>query len=111
MASHSSSIPPVTDISKVYQWKKLTAVGGQPPKPRFGHTMTLVKNKLIVFGGGGSDGYHDGVMSFNIDTLRWQAIEPSGTVPPRRAHHSATVTISTGVSLFLYSISSLLQHQ
>jgi hypothetical protein len=66
------------------------------PTPRAYHTMVHHEGKLYVFGGGYKDqtavmSYYSDVHVFNIATIEWEAITISGSIPPVRWSHSATI--------------------
>jgi N-acetylneuraminic acid mutarotase len=66
--------------------------GGTKPSPRYGHTASVIGNRMYIFGGKGPDEklYND---IFFLDTLSWCWIELSSTTapPPPRFGHAETV--------------------
>eukprot|EP01004_Peranema_trichophorum_P007041 NODE_5835_length_962_cov_2.013111_g5251_i0.p1 GENE.NODE_5835_length_962_cov_2.013111_g5251_i0~~NODE_5835_length_962_cov_2.013111_g5251_i0.p1 ORF type:complete len:316 (-),score=53.93 NODE_5835_length_962_cov_2.013111_g5251_i0:15-932(-) len=61
-----------------------------------GHSMAVYKREIIVFGGVieyvGNRQTSSQLLSYNVDTKEWKALEPNGDYkPPARHQHSATV--------------------
>eukprot|EP00946_MAST-07B_sp_MAST-7B-sp1_P001405 g1405.t1 len=81
-------------------WEKVKPSGSSAPGPngRSGHTMTIVGEKLYVFGGcglGDSAGHLAGTTSsmymFDTATSRWAKVNPKSSERPQaRWHHTAT---------------------
>ena len=65
------------------------ATGGEPPIPREGHTASVVRNQMVVFGGAGLDceersiNLHD-LHVLDTDTMLWSQPECSGSLPQER---------------------------
>lgn len=63
------------------------------PPPRAGHSATLLKNMIYIFGGYGGLGYSrrdlDDLHALNIHTMQWTKIVVKGTTPDRRSGHQA----------------------
>mmetsp|Transcript_6251 Transcript_6251/g.10842 ORF Transcript_6251/g.10842 Transcript_6251/m.10842 type:complete len:206 (-) Transcript_6251:32-649(-) len=73
-----------------FEWERINPVGVLP-KPRYGHTCTLVSGYLIVVGGRNDEQFHsEGVIhlseivAFNIQACRWENIKLHGTPPEGR---------------------------
>ena len=72
------------------------ATGGEPPIPREGHTASVVRNQMVVFGGAGLDceersiNLHD-LHVLDTDTMLWSQPECSGSLPQERRYHSSCV--------------------
>ncbi|XP_066294007.1 rab9 effector protein with kelch motifs-like [Branchiostoma lanceolatum] len=64
---------------------------GKPPKPRHGHVMVAVGNKLYVHGGMSGVTFYDDLYVLNMDTKKWKRLKPKGPVPSARAAHTAVV--------------------
>ncbi|XP_078606510.1 uncharacterized protein LOC144879132 [Branchiostoma floridae x Branchiostoma japonicum] len=64
---------------------------GKPPKPRHGHVMVAVGNKLYVHGGMSGVTFYDDLYVLNMDTKKWKRLKPKGLVPTARAAHTAVV--------------------
>ena len=74
-----------------WQWTMLTikpSVEGAPSR-REGHTATVFRNYLVIFGGLGPSGLLNDVSAFNLDTMEWAPPPTSGLPPIRRHRHSA----------------------
>lgn len=84
---------------------ELLDVGGEIPKPRFGHTITLVsKTKVILFGGAvdnsGKYSMTNEIFLFNINKSCWFHLGAQGEAPTPRAAHAAAAVDS--MQLLLY---------
>lgn len=72
---------------------------GDVPDPRDGHTMTLVGNKLMVFGGWNGRDYFSDVSSLDPKGGVWQRLNVSGIQPTGRKGH--TTTLVNGTKLYV----------
>jgi hypothetical protein len=84
-------------------WSNVTS-GAGGPSPRFGHAMAYdaVRRVVVLFGGtNGSTNFND-VWEWNGDTLHWQQIFPSGSLPAGRAYAALSWFDPTtpGVAMF-----------
>eukprot|EP00164_Ancoracysta_twista_P001113 GFYU01001461.1.p1 GENE.GFYU01001461.1~~GFYU01001461.1.p1 ORF type:complete len:398 (-),score=92.02 GFYU01001461.1:174-1367(-) len=81
----------VLDLEQ-WTWYNHKARGSIPP-PRYGHTMTLIGNKLLLLFGRGEGGkkYSRTVHFLDPFTLTWYETNITGHVPPGRFNHSATL--------------------
>ncbi|KAG8508167.1 Kelch domain-containing protein 4 [Galemys pyrenaicus] len=74
------------------------------PSGRSGHRMVAWKRQLIVFGGFHESTrdyvYYNDVHTFNLDTLRWSKLAPTGTGPTPRSGSQVTVTPQGGVLIY-----------
>jgi hypothetical protein len=71
------------------KWNK-PEVGGIIPTRRYGHTATVVNNKIYIFGG--YDEKHNRlneVYVFDPETMAWKKVTTNGTPPSERYFHSA----------------------
>lgn len=63
------------------------------PCPRGGHTATLIRNRMYVFGGYGGYGYArrdlDDLQVLDLTTWQWLRVTPKGVPPERRSGHQA----------------------
>ena len=86
------------------QWTKveLGAKGDAPPSPRSGHTITVVGDRAVVFGGCGITPTINGVAGepaiFNetyflklAEPMTWELVDVMGDVPSPRWRHTATL--------------------
>ncbi|EDV22699.1 uncharacterized protein TRIADDRAFT_58524 [Trichoplax adhaerens] len=66
-------------------------VNGNAPLSRQGHTVAVVGNQILIYGGMTNDGFLDDMHMFDIETNTWSQIQPSGDIPPERAAHAVAV--------------------
>ena len=80
-------------------WTELSCIGYHPV-PREGHSATIVKDVMYIFGGRGTDGKDLGDLAgFNIPKRRWFAFQSMGPAPSGRSGQ----TMSTaGESVFVF---------
>jgi dynein heavy chain len=79
-------------------WEKIKPVSGAPPAARSGHTMTMVGEKLYIFGGcglGQGVGHLAGTTGdmyvFDTGSQKWASVTPKSSEKPQaRWHHTAT---------------------
>eukprot|EP00921_Rhytidocystis_pertsovi_P016051 GHVQ01025372.1.p1 GENE.GHVQ01025372.1~~GHVQ01025372.1.p1 ORF type:complete len:517 (-),score=73.49 GHVQ01025372.1:546-2096(-) len=87
-------LPPT--MPKRWQWAR-PQVEGNSPCARGGHTATLVKNRIFVFGGHHYDGKETGFRYFNdlfildVDKNTWLHPSCKGTAPSPRYGHTASL--------------------
>eukprot|EP01121_Diplochlamys_sp_Union-15-3_P022534 TRINITY_DN9626_c0_g1_i1.p1 TRINITY_DN9626_c0_g1~~TRINITY_DN9626_c0_g1_i1.p1 ORF type:complete len:537 (+),score=87.91 TRINITY_DN9626_c0_g1_i1:197-1612(+) len=65
---------------------------GQAPRPRAGHTTTMVGNKLFILGGGDGENYLNDLYILDTETMAWSQAYTAGTSPCARSRHTATLT-------------------
>lgn len=90
---------------------KLVEPDGQPPLPRYGHTMNLYpdKNIIIVFGGRNDENYYlsgeaylNDVWVLYLERLtwaKWDIKEGIGSIPDARYSHCSTI-LGTAIIIF-----------
>ncbi|XP_034265947.1 uncharacterized protein LOC117661356 isoform X1 [Pantherophis guttatus] len=86
----------LTDLT----WERIPQ-DGHIPCPRQGHSLSVVKGKIYLFGGCSSQNAEyclPGVYVFDLDSLAWQKITTSG-LPPQTLEHSSAVV---GENIFVY---------
>ncbi|ORE04572.1 hypothetical protein BCV72DRAFT_257216 [Rhizopus microsporus var. microsporus] len=77
------------------RWHNVTA-GGNIPAPRRGHSavLSLDGRKIIIFGGGATDGrstqFND-VFILELSTMQWTAPAIEGIPPKPRKYHKSTI--------------------
>ncbi|XP_056381264.1 rho GTPase-activating protein gacHH-like [Hyla sarda] len=74
---------------------------GHIPTPREGHDIFVVKKKIFLFGGQEDKAAAEclpGMYSFDLGTLNWEEIKPSGAPPQTLSHSVATV----GENVFVF---------
>jgi tRNA wybutosine-synthesizing protein 3 len=59
------------------------------PSKRHGHSLTVVNDTVLLFGGYGSGGRLNDLWQLDPVTLSWTLLDVPGTRPCRRSHHSA----------------------
>jgi N-acetylneuraminic acid mutarotase len=85
-------------------WEQIDAKAG--PSPRSGHRMVQCKNKLVLFGGYFDQGrglpkYNNETWLFDLDTNKWQKLEPkTGDLLP--SARSGLQMFSWGDNVYVY---------
>eukprot|EP00761_Pharyngomonas_kirbyi_P004653 gb/GECH01004658.1/.p1 GENE.gb/GECH01004658.1/~~gb/GECH01004658.1/.p1 ORF type:complete len:948 (+),score=193.41 gb/GECH01004658.1/:1-2844(+) len=69
------------------EWTRLQTYG-TPPSPRAGHTTTVVKKKLYIFGGRFQGQLLGDLHEFDTRSMSWIRVRADGTIPSARAGHS-----------------------
>ena len=52
---------------------------GTPPPGTWGYSSVAIGKDIYYFGGAGSDGFHNSVHSFNVDSFKWRELSPSSS--------------------------------
>ncbi|CAL1529655.1 unnamed protein product [Lymnaea stagnalis] len=71
-------------------WSTL-APAGDSPKPRHGHVMVALKNKIYLHGGMAGSTFYDDLFILDLDRNSWSAVKKKKTSPPARAAHEAVI--------------------
>ena len=74
--------------------------GAEHPSKRWGHTVVLHNNNMVIFGGRHSQRILSNIYSLDFTTLSWSKIEPSGNSPPARDSHSAIIYNDSDMIIF-----------
>ena len=74
--------------------------GPEHPSKRWGHSVVLHNNNMIIFGGRHSQRILSNIYSLDFTTLSWSKIEPCGNSPPARDSHSAIIYNDTDMIIF-----------
>ncbi|KAJ3428815.1 hypothetical protein M0812_24149 [Anaeramoeba flamelloides] len=90
---------PNLETNKLYRislpnknWEIVTTEEGEVPSPRFGHTMSLVGNTIIIFGGTNGKKRFGDLHLFSVEESIWSNNpETYGDHPSARSGHSASV--------------------
>eukprot|EP00997_Jenningsia_sp_PLL12_P002478 NODE_1429_length_1166_cov_113.786034_g1173_i0.p1 GENE.NODE_1429_length_1166_cov_113.786034_g1173_i0~~NODE_1429_length_1166_cov_113.786034_g1173_i0.p1 ORF type:complete len:273 (-),score=47.36 NODE_1429_length_1166_cov_113.786034_g1173_i0:90-908(-) len=77
-------------------WRRLNFAESSIPHRRGGHTASLYKNLMLVFGGSHKDSM---VSQLDLVSCEWSTLKCHGSVPQGRLYHTAAVHQD---SLFLY---------
>ncbi|XP_073725628.1 kelch domain-containing protein 2-like [Misgurnus anguillicaudatus] len=64
-------------------------VEGDRPLPRFGHSTTLLSNKLIIFGGGNTAAYLNDLHILDLGFMEYTAVKYENLPPLARGFHAA----------------------
>jgi hypothetical protein len=62
---------------------------GEPPVAREGHSASVFRNNLLIFGGLSLEGLLNDVMALDLDFLEWHKPPVAGMPPIRRYQHSS----------------------
>ncbi len=73
-------------------------VRGDPPKPRHGHLVVGIGNKIYVHGGMSGTAFYDDLHILNLETNTWSNIKQKKLKPSARAAH---VGIAMGTDLYI----------
>ncbi|ORX45374.1 hypothetical protein BCR36DRAFT_585681 [Piromyces finnis] len=86
---YRSSIQPTS----LMHWSKIKTVGRNKPRPMRAHTMTLVNEKIFIFGGSDNETCFNDLYIFDCETYWWTLHKTKGLVPPPRPcrAHSANL--------------------
>ncbi|XP_006212474.2 kelch domain-containing protein 4 [Vicugna pacos] len=83
-------------------WEQVRSPGG--PSGRSGHRMVAWKRQLILFGGFHESTrdyiYYNDVYAFNLDTLTWSKLSPSGAGPTPRSGCQMSVTAQGSIVVY-----------
>ena len=74
--------------------------GPEHPSKRWGHSVVLHNNNMIIFGGRHSQRILSNIYSLDFTSLSWTKIDPCGNSPPARDSHSAIIYNNTDMIIF-----------
>ena len=74
--------------------------GPEHPSKRWGHSVCLHNNNMIIFGGRHSQRILSNIYSLDFTSLSWSKIEPCGNSPPARDSHSAIIYNNVDMIIF-----------
>jgi len=79
--------------TSLMHWSKIKTVGKNKPKSLRGHSMTLVDEKIFIFGGSDTETCFNDLYIFDTETYWWTLHKTKGLVPPPRPcrAHSANL--------------------
>ena len=79
---------------------KKNSRGSEHPSKRWGHSVILKNNCMIIFGGRHLQRTLSNIYSLDFTTLTWSKIEPLGNPPPARDSHTAIIYNNTDMIIF-----------
>ena len=79
-------------------WSTLN-VRGDPPKPRHGHIVQAVENKVYIHGGMSGPAFYDDLHILDLGTSTWRSLRQKKGHPPARAAHGSCVH---GTALYVF---------
>jgi len=82
-----------THSTSFMHWTKIRTVGKNKPKARRGHTMTLVGEKIFIFGGSDSEVCFNDLYIFDAETYWWSVQKTKGMVPPPKPCRALTANL------------------
>ena len=80
--------------------KRKTYTGTEHPSKRWGHSVVLYNNSMIIFGGRHSHRILSNIYSLDFATLTWSKIEPYSKAPQARDSHSAIIYNNCDMIIF-----------
>ena len=80
---------PLPRITLISQSTRKTHRSSEHPSKRWGHSVIIYKNQMIIFGGRHSQRSLSNIYSLDFTSLTWLKIEQIGNSPPARDSHSA----------------------
>lgn len=87
------------DASKM-KWSSMPAKG-TPPKPRHGHTLTLLQDRLVLFGGMAGHAFYNDLCLYDLATGEWKTVKTrKQDWPCGRAAHGAVALDQGRMALF-----------
>ena len=102
--SKPKNIPPLPkdfpQFSIILSNNRKTYKGAEHPSKRWGHSVVLHNNNMIIFGGRHSQRILSNIYSLDFTTLSWSKIDPTGNSPPARDSHSAIIYKDSDMVIF-----------
>lgn len=83
---------------KTSAWSILP-VKGDSPKPRHGHVMVAVGNRLFIHGGMAGSAFYDDFHLMDLDKMSWSNIRRKKVTPQARAAHSG---VAVGKDIYIF---------
>ncbi|KAJ0175456.1 hypothetical protein K1T71_008615 [Dendrolimus kikuchii] len=86
--------------TKTLEWST-PLVTGMVPYAKDGHSASIIKNKMYIFGGFEylTDQYSQEVHCLDLDTMQWTYMDPQGAPPSHRDFHTA---VAYGNRMYVY---------
>ncbi|XP_075867535.1 host cell factor 2 isoform X2 [Nelusetta ayraudi] len=88
----------MTTATEVPQWRKLHSVSGVTPRSRHGHRAVVVRELVVVFGGG-NEGIEEHLHVYNTVSKQWFLPAVRGDIPPGCAAHGL---VSEGTRVLVF---------
>lgn len=83
---------------KTSSWSILP-IKGDSPKPRHGHVMVAVGNRLFIHGGMAGSAFYDDFHLMDLDKMSWSNIRRKKVTPSARAAHSG---VAVGKDIYIF---------
>lgn len=83
---------------KTSSWSILP-IKGDSPKPRHGHVMVAVGNRLFIHGGMAGSAFYDDFHLMDLDKMSWSNIRRKKATPSARAAHSG---VAVGKDIYIF---------
>ena len=80
-------------------WSEVTTVG-DAPRAREDHTLTIVGDRALLFGGRDGSRVFGDLWSLDLATSRWELLDPGGPSPAARFGHEAVAVEGLGLVVF-----------
>ncbi|XP_013380428.1 rab9 effector protein with kelch motifs-like isoform X1 [Lingula anatina] len=99
-----SGADPVTDRqvhcydAPTNTWSTLN-IKGDPPKPRHGHIMAAVGNKVYLHGGMANQTFYDDLHVLDLDKKTWTLVKNKKVYPSARAAHGG---VAVGSDIYVF---------
>eukprot|EP00475_Leptophrys_vorax_P027820 TRINITY_DN3974_c0_g1_i2.p1 TRINITY_DN3974_c0_g1~~TRINITY_DN3974_c0_g1_i2.p1 ORF type:complete len:590 (-),score=125.46 TRINITY_DN3974_c0_g1_i2:188-1957(-) len=96
-----AGIPHVAHIERqdMLMWYSVSA-SGDIPSPRAAHSMTVIGERLYLFGGNDGINLFNDLYCFETSSCVWSRLNTFGDVPAPRAGHTATLVVESSVFVF-----------
>ncbi|XP_020087855.1 acyl-CoA-binding domain-containing protein 5 isoform X1 [Ananas comosus] len=75
----------------IWQWSELTSFGDLPSPREFAAASAIGNRKIVMYGGWDGKKWLSDVYILDTISLEWRELSVSGSVPPPRCGHSATM--------------------
>ncbi|KAF1758391.1 hypothetical protein GCK72_014849 [Caenorhabditis remanei] len=99
MDYHEENNAPVDETDKkLVRWRKINENDGPTPKPRHGHRAVVIRDLIVIFGGG-NEGMIDELHVYNTETREWVVPQIRGEAPHPAAAFGAAA-FGTKVYIF-----------
>ena len=100
LKNNTSSSQDFPQFSIISSYNRKTYRGAEHPSKRWGHSVVLHNNNMIIFGGRHSQRILSNIYSLDFTSLSWSKIDPCGNSPPARDSHSAIIYNDSDMIIF-----------